>query len=283
MLFDDLFYPGNPTRREEVRQLRSDIKTAFTMYQEAWNKNANLLTSILKDVDDVEFKNIVMPVLTFNIETNTLIMCAEQIKTVAEQSKTHFSTIVKKIKLDKILPNNWEDGIEYDESLALKIGRIASVSCSAILGAVVCFFLFAGFSIAAAMLSVILGVTIGLTGAFLGSAVIGGVLFVLLDLISSAITGAIERGQLTEAIDALRQVKTEVYQPLLTAAATISGITVSIQDGTFKLSSTKLLWKKTDGTYVIVTVPENSTVAMNLTRSLIVPDLNRKEVVFMSA
>ena len=46
MIFDDVFYPGNPRRRQEVANLRGEIIALFNGYQAAWNKNADLLNDI---------------------------------------------------------------------------------------------------------------------------------------------------------------------------------------------------------------------------------------------
>lgn len=43
MIFDDLFYPGNPGRRKEVENIRARIQLEFRDYKTAWNELARIL------------------------------------------------------------------------------------------------------------------------------------------------------------------------------------------------------------------------------------------------
>lgn len=77
------------------------------------------------------------------------------------------------------------------------------------------------------------------------------VVFIISDIIASAITGALERKQLNEAIDTLTEINNNVAKPLQEATEKISGVTQSIKDGMYMLDSEHLLVKFPDGYYRI--------------------------------
>lgn len=58
MIFDDLFYPGNPGRRQEVANLRGEIIAIFRNYKTAWNDNANLLNGIFAQVQNPTYVSV---------------------------------------------------------------------------------------------------------------------------------------------------------------------------------------------------------------------------------
>jgi hypothetical protein len=64
---------------------------------------------------------------------------------------------------------------------------------------------------------------------------------VITDLIVSAISGAIERKELNDHIDALTKFRDKCAAPLLEAAIQVQGIAQAIKDGTYKLSDQFLL------------------------------------------
>ena len=43
MFFEDLFYPGNPARREKLNSLRGDIVGIFDTFDASWNETISLL------------------------------------------------------------------------------------------------------------------------------------------------------------------------------------------------------------------------------------------------
>ena len=105
-----------------------------------------------------------------------------------------------------------------------------------------------------------------LAGA-LGGMIVGAIGFVITDIIASAITGAIERKQLNEAIDALNEFRNKVADPLLNAATQLAGVVQAIKNGVYKVSDSLLIFRNPDGTYQVIQVaPSSPSVHVALVR-----------------
>ena len=75
MLFDDVFYPGNPKRREEVSHLQIEITDAFKDYKKYWNKWAGLLNDAFTACPVEPYKSFRITTLSRNIEKDTIKDC----------------------------------------------------------------------------------------------------------------------------------------------------------------------------------------------------------------
>ena len=89
------------------------------------------------------------------------------------------------------------------------------------------------------------------SGAIAGT-ILGGAAFIITDLVASAITGAIERKELNEAIDALKNLKAQIDPSLSQAATKLAGVTQAIKDGLYRLDDKHILVKNPDGSYMII-------------------------------
>ena len=271
MIFDDLFYPGNPGRRQEVANLRGEIIAIFKNYKTAWNDNAALLNGIFAQVQNPTYAGMTLLTLQKNIESDTVGDCINEINDVISDTNTKLDKLVEDIGLSQLLPADWkEKGCTIDQIGAenvRKIGQIASGLTSSAAAAFIGYYVFTGVTVAVSLITAVTGVTTGLLsmcGGVLAGALLGGVAFVITDLIASAITGAIERKELNEAIDALKKLKATVDPVLPNAAAKLAGITQSIKDGLYRLDDKHILVKNPDGSYVVI---ETGAANVRLLRS----------------
>lgn len=259
MIFDDLFYPGNPGRRQEVANLRGEIIAIFRNYKTAWNDNANLLNGIFAQVQNPTYTGLTLLTLQKNIESDSVGDCVKEINDVLSDSKTKLDKLVKDIGLSELLPTDWKDkGCTIDQIGAenvRKIGQIVSGLSSTAAAAFVGYYVFTGVTVAVGLISAVTGAATGLlamcSGALAG-AVLGGAAFIITDMIASAITGAIERKELNEAIDSLKKLKAQIAPCLPQATAKLAGITQSIKDGIYRLDDQHILIKKPDGSYEVI-------------------------------
>ena len=259
MIFDDLFYPGNPGRRQEVANLRGEIIAIFKNYKTAWNDNANLLNGIFAQVQNPTYAGLTFRTLQKNIESDTVGDCINEINDVISDTKTKLDKLVEDMGLSELLPADWKDkGCTIDQIGAenvQKIGQIVSGLASAAAAAFVGYYVFTGVTVAVGLISAITGAATGLLamcGGALVGAVLGGVAFIITDLIASAITGAIERKELNEAIDSLKKLKGQIDPCLPQATAKLAGVTQSIKDGLYRLDDKHILIKNPDGSYMII-------------------------------
>lgn len=265
MIFDDVFYPGNPKRRQEVADLRAEIKGYFNSYKLAWNENANLLNGIFASTQSPSFKDLRLKLLTKDIAKDAVGDCAKEINEVMEDTKGKLDKLVKDVDLEKLLPDGWkEKGCTLDEigsEKALEIGKKISAAVTGTCGAFLGYYVFTGSMVALSLITAFTGVVQNiiwyLSGAFAG-VILGGAVFIIGDAISSAITGAIERKDLKEAIDALKKIRDDVKKSLPNATNHICGITQSIKDGTYRIDNSHVIWRQADGSYVIVELPKTS-------------------------
>lgn len=259
MIFDDLFYPGNPGRRQEVANLRGEIIAIFRNYKTAWNDNANLLNGIFAQVQNPNYAGLTLRTLQKNIESDTVGDCIKEINDVISDTKTKLDKLVEDIGLSELLPADWKDkGCTIDQIGAenvRKIGQIVSGLASSAAAAFVGYYVFTGVTVAVSLVTAITGAAAGLlamcSGALAG-AILGGAAFIITDLIASAITGAIKRKELNEAIDSLKKLKGQIDPSLPQATAKLAGVTQSIKDGLYRLDDKHILLKNPDGSYMII-------------------------------
>jgi hypothetical protein len=288
MIFDDLFYPGNPKRRQEVANLRGEIIVIFENYKAAWNDNADLLNGIFAQVKDSKYAGLTLLTLKKNIESDAVGDCINEINAVISDTKNKLDKLVEDIGLSKLLPADWkEKGCTIDQIGAenvRKIGQIVSGLASSAAAAFVGYYVFTGVTVAIGLVQAVAGVVSGMLsmcGGVLAGIVLGGAAFVITDLISSAITGAIERKELNEAIDALKKLKSQIDPCLTNATVKLAGITQSIKDGVYLLDETHLLLKKPDGSYTVI---ETSTSVKTSTPNMkLLSSEPKEEILFLTA
>lgn len=285
MIFDDLFYPGNPQRRQQVANLRAEIVTRFDGYKTAWNDNAELLTGIFATVTNPNYAGMKISKLSKDIHQDTVGDCINEINTVLTDTTKKLDKLVEDIGLNEVLPPNWkETGVTLDSIGAdtiKTIGQTVSGVLSAAASAFVGYYVFTGVTLAMTLARIAAGtaLTIGTfaSGALAG-ALIGGAVFVITDLIASAITGAIERKELNEAIDALTKLH-DAVKPLSEATVKLAGVNQSIKDSVYCLDNEHILMKLADGSYVIISTAANTKLRGRVPLS----EMPRDSILFLSA
>jgi hypothetical protein len=269
MLFDDYFYPDSPRRRQQLSDLRDEIKAGFDGFKNAWNENADLLNGIFKAQTVAPYNTIQIRKIQKSIKIDNAKSCTDEINAVLIETKAKFVDLVEDLELSKHLPKDWlEQGANVSDigtGNVKRIGQILSGILDTAAAAFVGWFVLKGVAVATSIISVATGVASSIgtifRGAF-GVLTCGAVGFVITDLIASAITGALERKELNDAIDALTKFNEKVAQPLVTIAAEVAAETLSINTGFYKLDDKHILMKRSDGSYVISGIPGTDTNSM---------------------
>lgn len=280
MIFEDIFYPDNPKRREEISSLHGTIKAQFTQYQLAWNTMARKLSSALSQADNKKF-NLKIKQLEFDITSNTINEAITEINSVLTDTREKLNKIVTDTGIIGLLPKNWKDvGFEFDGKTNILKGintALAGVSTAA--SAFLTWYVYDGVKVVVSLIEIgtkMISNIASIAGGVLGGLIIGAIGFIVIDAVLSAILGALERDKLNDAITLLKKIETNVGDKLDKATANISGITQSIKDGTYKLDKTHILFL-IDGKYVIMKAPESNSLKL-------VPDEFREEsIIFASA
>lgn len=256
MIFDDLFYPDNPKRREKVSRLKADIRSIIIDYQIAWNKFVGEFNPIFSSLDDSKYNQIQLIPIRKNVDCDTLKDCLDEINDTVTDCKDKIEKIVSDMGITELLPTDWmTSGIKIDEigeaNVAL-IFKILGTSISGVASSVVAGLIFKAVTIFLnlmnAYVNIMSNIAVNVTGAAF-SMVFGAATFFITDIVASAITGAIERKELNEAIDILEKIKQEV-SPLREYTVKLGGITQSIIDGCYKLDDTHMLVKDEEGYYI---------------------------------
>jgi hypothetical protein len=254
MLFDDLFYPGNPGRRQQVSDLRGQVRADFMQFTSAWNDCATLLNSILRQ----RHPDLILLTLTCNVDSDCVQVCVNDFNRVITDAKPKLDKLLKDIGLEHGVPGVVPGSIDMDPEALHKINNFITGAVDASVAAFATWYVYNSIRLFVLVLNYA-GAAVSdlaslLAGA-LGGLIVGAVGFVITDIIASAITGAVERKQLNEAIDALTEFRDKVADPLLKAAGKLAGVVQSIKDGAYKLSDTLLIVKVGDA-YQVVTIPD---------------------------
>ena len=259
MIFDDLFYPGNPARRQEVASLRADITSNFKKFHDAWNATASLLNGIFAGQEaGGAYSGVQLLLIEKSIDKDPAGECVKEINNVIADARLKLNKLVEDIGLAGYLPEGWEDnGCTVNEIGADKmreIGKWAGFAGDSAASTFAVWYAFKG-TLTMKLTSKVVSALASAIGTgpagLIAGAVIGAAAFVITDAIASAITGAIERKQLKSAIESLTALKAEV-SPLENASVNLAAIKQNITDGYYKLDDTHEIRKKPDGSYVIV-------------------------------
>lgn len=261
MIFEDVFYPGNPARRKQVENLRHAIKSEYEIFKAAWNGLAETLNGAFAQITFEKFKNVRLLALTRDIEKDTLQDCCEEIGAVVVDADSKLTKLVKDCELDKLLPSDWkEKGVNLDsfnETQLHEFGQKLSFLGDGAVSSFVGFYALKGsYTLIMERCAVesLLGKMAAGTASFLAGAVIGAAVFVISDMIMGAIFGAQERKELNDAIDTLTAVKQDFDKYIgPEQVGAIDGIRYMLSHGRYQLDDTYWIEKQDDGTYAIVT------------------------------
>ena len=182
-----------------------------------------------------------MKTLTYNIKTDDVGKCLSEIQEAVNDAKGKLDNLVKQIGLTD-LPDF--STVELNEESKYKLYRGLAAIPSMALSSFATFYAVRGFMLVTLIVRTV-GDTISsvarILGGALGGLVVGGITFILSDMIVSAITGAIERRQMEDAITVLKQLVQEVCVPLQKATNIIGGIIQNINEGLYKINDSALL------------------------------------------
>ncbi len=259
MIFEDAFYPDNPKRRQEVSLLQAEVKIKFESYKDAWNHFANIINPCFDDLDKSSsvgetFSQYKLKTLNYNLEKD-VDQCIREINEVIKDAKSKLDKFVKDIGLEENLPNL---SVNLEENEKYKIYRLLNGIPSITLSAFATYYTYWAVRIVIAIANIAeaaIGALTEILGGIFAGLIVGGAAFIVSDMIISAINGAIERKNLENAIDALKEFKKKVADPLGEAGDKLRGILQSIKDGAYILSDEFMLIRGKDGTYKIIERP----------------------------
>ena len=108
MIFDDVFYPGNPKKRVEIAETKAEVTVIFKNYKENWNKLVLALNAAFREVDDPQYSEIQFITLSKDIEKDSVGDCVSEITNAASDAKDQLAKLVADAELDKFLPGDWQ-------------------------------------------------------------------------------------------------------------------------------------------------------------------------------
>ena len=244
MIFDDVFYPGNPERRREVSRLRAEVIDIFQSYKNAWNEQAELLMEIFREgAQETPYENMKIVLLKMDIRKNTVDECLSEMKAALDDTNKKIKKVVDDIGISDLIPNWSSEGFKVenlDKNVILAVGKALSATLGATAASFVGYCVFVNISFAITWSGFLAGAVssvVATLGGVLGGIIAGGAAFLITDIISSAITGAIERKELNESIEALQQLKDAVEEPLRKGRDEIRGMIRNIKDGSYSLGN----------------------------------------------
>jgi hypothetical protein len=251
MIFEDIFYPGNPQRREDIRNYQAALKNGLTTYQGSWNELVGYINPIFQSLDDQAYNKIHFKTLDFDLKVTPISTCLERINSTGENTKAQLEKLFNDIGLPS-LPDGKKLQTEKDVAGAINfyISKLPSLIIDTALSVAVSAIVVATIRMLAVLAQ--LSTVFTFVATTLGSIIFGGVAFIISDMVVSAITGAIERKELNEAIEVYKQADETVTTPLVKASAKMAGVSQCFKDGLFKIDDEHLLMRGKGGKWRVV-------------------------------
>jgi hypothetical protein len=237
MLFDDVFYPGNPQRRRDVSVLQGQIRADFMSFQIAWNDCVSILNPLLA----VNHPDLQLMTLTCSVDIDCVSDCVNIFNSAIVDAKPKFAKLLADIGLSNGVPGLPPDSINMDPEALHKLNNFITGVVDGSVAIFATWYVYSSIRVFTLVLNyagVAVSETASVLAGALGGMVMGAIGFVISDVITSAIAGAVERKQLNEAIDALVAFRDRVADPLLKASVRLSGVAQNMRDNTYKLSPT---------------------------------------------
>ena len=203
MSWTDIFYPGNAGKRDKVVRLSTKLRTFMELNFDSTNNLINLLndkTSISCKLSHVTLDDQA----TVKSNSETLIAKIKEVQDVVEELDRKLAAklnpdIYQKMKLPDI---SFKDRI----SLAKKVISAGSKIAGAVTEVVVVTAISSGVILKRVVAA------IGTISTCAASSVVVGVLLLGIDMVASAIIGAVERSKLQDAIEQLETALNE-FEP----------------------------------------------------------------------
>lgn len=260
MIFEDVFYPDNPNRRRQVYELRGEIISIARRYKAEWNDIVLTLNAAFAEAKSKDFSFELMP-LSKDIDRDSLSECIVEIDTALKDAKEKLPQLIKDMNIEDKLPKDWATNpkaINLNPDTIKLIGGAISGIVSGSAGLVVFLYIFSGVRVLQTLLAMVIQLgsfILSPVFAAVSAAITGSVAFVITDMVVSAITGAIERKKLTEAIDALKELK-EKMKPLDESISKLAAINLGLRKGSYQLDDSHILRRNKNGEWRIIDLDE---------------------------
>ena len=255
MIFEDVFYPDNPKRRRQVYELRGEIVSIIRRYKAEWNDIVLTMNTAFAEAKSKDFSFELIPLMK-DIDHDSLSDCITEIDTALKDAKEKLPQLIKDMNIEDKLPKDWAtnpNAINLNPDTIKLIGSVISGTISGSAGLVVFLYIFSGVRALQALLTLVVQLgsfILSPVFAAVSAAITGSIAFVITDMVVSAITGAIERKKLTEAIDALKELK-EKMKPLDESISKLAAVNLGLRKGSYQLDESHILYRTPTGEWRI--------------------------------
>ena len=220
MSWSDIFYPGNPGRREAVVRLSTKLHTLMEFNFEATNDLIDLLNKDVKPSRTIT-KIDVDNTATVKANCQTLLDKMDEIMRVVETVNQEWAKQLEPEAYRKLKAPD----MKFSERIALAkksvsagLGVAASVAGIVLVGA-----------IKSGLILTKIVTAIGVLKTCAAASLVLGVLVLGIDMIASAIIGAIERDKLEDAIDELETAVETFDKPSKEYTKTITRVEIYLE------------------------------------------------------
>ncbi|ODJ92247.1 hypothetical protein BB779_04030 [Pseudomonas viridiflava] len=253
--FSDVFYPGNPQRRQQVEDLKSEGRIAFLSFKTQWNQFTQELNSALSQADPKYGTYQITPV-TYDEDADDTQTMINQINSVLQSADSQIQELRTALKADVTGFEQLEIDLQNGTATVKNVADLLVEVGETVFGGFVAYYTYNGIRLFVTLLNMadagISALTEILAGV-MGGMILGAAAVLITDAIISAIEGAIERKQLNEAIEALQEFKTQVTDPLSNTASQVGAQYIAMSQGLYRLNDTLLLVREGDQWQVIST------------------------------
>ena len=220
MSWSDIFYPDNPKRREEVIRLCTKLSVLMENNFESTNSLSDLLNEHASPSPPFEHIRV-DPDADVETNSNVLITQMERIQKHVDEVDAALAQELDPVLYEKLkdINTSFSDKIDIaQQALTATITIVSSAASVALVGAMT-----GGYVLTPIVRS------IGVVKASVVGTIGLGILTLGLDMIASAIIGAIEREKLDEAIDQLEEAVEEFDPTSKEYTKTILRVEVTIK------------------------------------------------------
>lgn len=233
MYFEDVLYPDNPARRDEIRRYIFELRNAVHQYVRAWNGYVSVFNQTSEPAKGHLLDKLV------HQDSASVADLLKQIGANLETTEAAVEGIVRtRLKLRDgdteataaalaALLSKGTAGA-YDSVLLLSLKRIGAYPVKVALRS------------AASVVS--LNAILGNIGGAVGAHIVG-------DLMVSAITGAIQRREYRDTIDVFKRIHDNVTTPVRISAEGFEFLRMSIDSGILRLSPEVVMVRGRNGEY----------------------------------
>lgn len=196
MSWSDIFYPGNPGRREEVVRMLTKLSTLMEFNFDATNDLSDMVNTHLNPSPPLQHISVDSQA-TIKTNSETIINQIERIETSVDRVDEELAST-----LDPSLYRELNDpGVGFRDKVA--IAKKAVTSTISIVATAAGVAVVAAIKAGAILKSIV--TAIGVIKASAAASIVIGVIALGIDMIASAIIGSVERGKLDSVIDDLKK------------------------------------------------------------------------------